>query len=486
MLVTFLSTCFFLLSIGIFIYAKKRHKNKYNAMQKTWMDFLYPAASFLVDVLPEGFFGSPKILRLKYMELYGEKDCEKYIYASRLKTAAIFYLIIILFSFVIAAASYQEQYTVKEISTLERPEWGKGDYTFHAQAVMDFEGEKFKDDIALNVNERLLTEEEIYAAIDKTKLRINTEILGKNENLYSVYLPLKLYSIDENTKVKIQWKSDCPDLIDARGYVYSERIEKSEDVILTAQLKLQNVTEVYDVKITIIPFESGASLDEILRMKVGKMIEAINSSSSTDHLLLPDTFENIEITWFTRKENTTVSILVIMFVLLLILFLGKYEKLNNEIKRKRLEIEKDFPDFICKLVLLLNAGFIVQSALEKIADDYNKYFINNKKKPLYDELTQAIRNVKESNASIITELKDFASRSQVKEVMRFVAIISENIHLGSALTDKLQYEADMIWQQRKSRAEELGKIAEIKLTFPLVILLLVLMVIIMTPAFMEM
>ena len=54
------------------------------------------------------------------------------------------------------------------------------------------------------------------------------------------------------------------------------------------------------------------------------------------------------------------------------------------------------------------------------------------------------------------------------------------------MTEKLESESDILWTQRKKIAEEKGRIAETKLTFPLALLLLVLILITAAPAIMEM
>ncbi len=55
---------------------------------------------------------------------------------------------------------------------------------------------------------------------------------------------------------------------------------------------------------------------------------------------------------------------------------------------------------------------------------------------------------------------------------------------GNALSEKLEAEAAMLWQARKKQAESKGRIAETKLTFPLTILLSVLVVITIAPTLM--
>ena len=50
------------------------------------------------------------------------------------------------------------------------------------------------------------------------------------------------------------------------------------------------------------------------------------------------------------------------------------------------------------------------------------------------------------------------------------------------LTEKLQRESETLWINRKKNCEEKGKLAETKLTLPLMIFLIVLIVITVAPA----
>ena len=69
--------------------------------------------------------------------------------------------------------------------------------------------------------------------------------------------------------------------------------------------------------------------------------------------------------------------------------------------------------------------------------------------------------------------------------MRISNIINDNISKGSGLTDKLQSECETLWLARKRNSEERGRLAETKLTLPLTLFLLVLVVITVSPALLE-
>ena len=88
--------------------------------------------------------------------------------------------------------------------------------------------------------------------------------------------------------------------------------------------------------------------------------------------------------------------------------------------------------------------------------------------------------------SLVAVLDDYGKRLAIKEFTRITSIITDNQYKGVNLTEKLESESDILWTQRKKIAEEKGRIAETKLTFPLALLLLVLILITAAPAIMEM
>lgn len=472
--------------ISILIYGRLKYISFENLNDNKLLDFITPAALVLINILPDELFGSEKKLKKKYTALYGEKDCSIYILKSRVRTAAYFYLLSIIFISILFFVAFQEQRDLNEMSKISRPEWNESPRTYRSKAVLKYEDQTFVKDVTLNVQQQVRNENEIEKALDKTKKRIRKEVLGSNKDLNHIYKKLNFFTFDAETGAVIKWATDASYLIDCKGNVNSDKINSSQRVHIKAQLKIQDKCQTYSLNVTVVPFESQAALTEIAEKKIQNIVKKINNSQSFGELILPHNVDGINITWLKNEKSSFWFIMIIMMATFYLLFANRYEKVNKKIKLKRYAIERDFPDFMSKLVLLLNAGLIVQSAVEKMVYDYLKYYRDSEKSPLYEELSQAVKNAKEINASFIFELKSFAVRCQVREVMRFVSIVSENIHMGSELTNKLQTEADQMWQNRKLKAEELGRLADTKLTFPLLIFLLVIIVIIITPAFMEM
>ena len=97
-----------------------------------------------------------------------------------------------------------------------------------------------------------------------------------------------------------------------------------------------------------------------------------------------------------------------------------------------------------------------------------------------------LRRSQETGSSLIAAMESYAKTLGIREFSRLTAILADNQYKGVDLTDKLAAESDMLWEQRKKTAEEKGKAAETKLSFPLAVLLLVLILVAAAPAMLQM
>jgi tight adherence protein C len=150
--------------------------------------------------------------------------------------------------------------------------------------------------------------------------------------------------------------------------------------------------------------------------------------------------------------------------------------LNDKIAEKRLAIQIDFPEFVNKLLLLVNAGLTISKAWEKIVDD------NRKDTPLYRELNFTMAEIRGGKNEALA-YEEFARRCKIKEVIKCVSIIVLNLKKGgSQVVPALREQADDCWELRKSVARQQGEKASSKLMFPMGIMLLGIIMIVVLPA----
>ena len=232
------------------------------------------------------------------------------------------------------------------------------------------------------------------------------------------------------------------------------------------------------------------SEDELLAYEMRGVISSLNDDQSARRVTLPDHLRTGEtITWTARRRNNTVAIAFAMIVLTVFIYKKRLDPLDKLRRAQMDSVRRQLPEFVNRLVLLLGAGLVLSSAFERIVEESRRtealsgdYF--------YKCMDGIYSKIKETNGSMEKEFRAFARSGEhsgegSRELMRISNIISDNISKGVELTDKLQSESEALWLSRKRSSEERGRLAETKLTMPLTVFLLVLVVVTVSPALLE-
>ena len=154
---------------------------------------------------------------------------------------------------------------------------------------------------------------------------------------------------------------------------------------------------------------------------------------------------------------------------------------EKEKKRDRdLQMMKDYPEIISRLVVYTGAGLPVRKAWEKIAAEYEKteggHFA-------YDEMTKACHMMRRGVPEI-QAYESFAAACRSQPYRKLAGLLSQNIRNGSEkLREALELEMENAFEQRKNLARRQGEQASTKLLLPLLLMLMIVMVMVSVPAF---
>ena len=288
------------------------------------------------------------------------------------------------------------------------------------------------------------------------------------------------------------------------GQLYLVRPEAGEDsgyVSLVAEVEGKEGSYEKNIDIILKPYSKqekegktskngGSSLEmteeEKLDYYLRSITDEINSDSTVKKVGLPVKLETGEkIKWKvenTRKTNT-VAIAMVMVAISVVIYRERFSTIKRREEEERRCVLRQLPGFINRLVLLLDAGLVINNAFEKAVEESIAYG-SDKDDYFYSNLKNVYITIKTANGSMGRELRRFAVNSGVQEMVRVANIINDNICKGTELNHKLRSEGDILWTARKKRCEEIGKLADTKLTLPLMLLLLVLIVITVAPALM--
>lgn len=154
--------------------------------------------------------------------------------------------------------------------------------------------------------------------------------------------------------------------------------------------------------------------------------------------------------------------------------------LESKINECREKIKREFPEFVNKMVLLVNAGMTVPKIWEKIVLE------NTKETPLQAELFQTYQDM-QNGMGEVEAIDTFGRRCRVKEIMKFTTVISNSMKKGGAdLVGTLMQQSRECWDMRCDQAKESGAKLSTKLLIPTFMVFLALILVVLAPAMMMM
>lgn len=104
---------------------------------------------------------------------------------------------------------------------------------------------------------------------------------------------------------------------------------------------------------------------------------------------------------------------------------------------------------------------------------------------MYEEVTAACYEM-QSGISEAQAYERFGKRCQLSEYIRLGTVLSQNLKKGSSgLVQLLTMEADASLTERKNHARKIGEQAGTKLLLPMIVMLGIVLVILMVPAFLS-
>lgn len=341
--------------------------------------------------------------------------------------------------------------------------------------------------------------EEKYRRLYGTKGKEKTEAYGKNlKKKFMLFGIIGLLMINVSV-VSYMADGNSNNLTVKNGEVSIKRPAEKEDTLyldmkMTVDTGHGKVAK--NLQIAVDPKNSGKndniqenevkSNGEVIQDDIQEVVYSLNDDTGKSKVVLPSKLANgNKVEWEADRTSNLPIILAGLCLAFFFLYRSRFKGLDDEEKAASESIIRELPEFINKVILLLNAGIVLQTSFATIIEDRKKlnpdgdnYF--------YEQLGDIYMKVIRANGSFHEEFRLFSKRSGVRELMRVSNIISDNVEKGSDLVEKLSRESDALWFARKKQSEERGRVSETKLTFPLAILLMILVLITIAPAMIEM
>ncbi|MCB6201293.1 hypothetical protein [Extibacter muris] len=378
-------------------------------------------------------------------------------------------------------------YATETDGTLTRNRYGRGSKT--EELEIGIQGDRDRIPIQLEVQEQQYGTKEIKKVFDRAISQMERRILGTNKSLDHIEEDMELIQEIPEEPIAVEWELDRYDVMNIYGELQHEALEEKGSIInmkavLTYKADPQNQA-LYQCTAILYPKElkGVAKLVE----KVRDAAEQTEEDTRTEKKLnLPDTVDDKVVSYY-RKMNMRGAVLAVMAVLVAILLYAQ-EKQNEfkKDKEKRLQMLLDYPELANKFTLLLGAGLTVRNTWKKMVRDYEEHIEERGIRYAYEEMKITL-NEMQSGVTEAESYERFGRRCKVQEYVKFGALLSQNLRKGTkGLVQLLRMDALQAFEERKARARRLGEEAGTKLLLPMFLMLTVVLVIVVVPAFLSM
>lgn len=362
------------------------------------------------------------------------------------------------------------------VTELKRPEYGQG--SRQTELSLEVEGEqgsKEKKDMMVEVGEKKLTEKEKQEMFRQIKKQLDRTILGENRSADQIQRPLYLPDTLENFPVSLQWVSSDPKIVNWEGKLGTDIPKDGTLVCLTAVISLEETEEKYFKYVKVYP-ERKTEQEEL-----ETLLKTANDNKTSPWMQLPDSLFGKKLSWEVNHEGELVESLYWSFLSDTFAHAGSTDFTGKK-KREKEQMIQDYPEILSKLTLLLGAGVNLRRAMERIGKDYIEGRKKGEERKAYEVILEICQEM-ERGVSEKKAYEELGEKCGILYYKTLSALLVQHLQKGSGDMGRiLEEEAGKAQEIRRQQARILGEQASTKLLFPMILMLLVVFILLMVPA----
>ena len=356
---------------------------------------------------------------------------------------------------------------------IERNGYGGAKKTEELYVEADGEWEK----VVIEIQPQMYTEKELEELWPKAREALDQVILGKNHSEKEIRKPLVLPTKVPGMEIAVRWEFSRYDVIDLQGNMLSPE-ETGTQVWITGYMKCQEKEAVYEKTVTVYPKEKLS----VFAKRAKKAAEdAGRDQKSERYLELPEEVGGRKVTWQKKTEGRAAPVLGIGVIAAAISLLLTRQEEEKQRREKEEQLILDYPELLHQFTLLTGAGMTVRAAWRMIVESSEQSD---------RELMRQMRSTLREMQSGIPEeecYERFGMRCKTSAYMKFGAMLSQNLKKGAkGMGILLRTEAAIAFADRKRQAKQQGEEAGTKLLMPMFLMLGVVLLIVVVPAFFSM
>ncbi len=384
-------------------------------------------------------------------------------------------LLAVMIAMVLVVVLYIKEQTVRQPleNQLQRPEKGRTQYEL---VVSDG---SFETDVVLDVTARNLSGAELEARYEQAFEMLQRQMLGRNESTEKIQYALELVTELPEYEMHVVWDTSDADYIRGDGSVRNEQLDEWVEQKLGVMLQYGEVSREYEICLMILPYPYQEK--DIFMQRLEESIKEQDVlTADKSYQELPSELEGEALQWQFKTKESWKLLIVLGAVVVMIVYYRTGYALEQKKKEREEQLLADYPSMLGKVMLLLGAGLTVRGAWERLAGECGK---GKKERFVYAEMRRAQLQL-ELGIAEERAFEQFGIRCGLLPYMRFTTLLTQNLKKGSKrLIPLLQMESQEAFSERKEHARRQGEEAGTKLLIPMGGMLVIVLVMILVPAF---
>ena len=332
-------------------------------------------------------------------------------------------------------------------------------------------------DIILVLYPKEYSEEELEDMYTQACRLLPELIQMENNDLNIVKSDLDLVQEINGFPFYISWRSSKAHVINEQGELLYKEDIVDEEVVLTAVFTYDDWEKEFSLPVHIqVKKQENLihSLEEELKDKEKK-------TRQEKEFYLPKEYMNRSLKWRYLPDNSSLILSLFLVVIIPLISYQKDQEVHKQAEIRKKQLQESFPEFISKLILLMEAGMSIRGAFFRIGEDYRKKN-DGKRNYLYEEVLYVCRKMKNG----LTEKEGYellGKRCDISCYKKLSGLLIQHLQKGgSSILESLREESVKASEEEKRNIQKKGEEMGTKLLFPMILMLGIVMVFIMVPA----
>lgn len=381
-----------------------------------------------------------------------------------------------------AAGAWQED-GIASGQVARRPP-GKGDFQTEAYARLEEDDAEYA--VTLVIPEQTYKHEKEQKLLKAAVKEMERTFCGSNKSLSEISINPTVQKEYQNGAVTAEWMFSERGLIAEDGKLDKEAAKllgaKKQKVEAFVTFSCGKSKREHSFCFWVVPPKK--SRKEAIELEITAQIASQDQTEGV--VKLPDHIDGQAVTWRGPSGVHPQELLGLGALAAAAVFYSQRERQKQEQEKRKRSLLLAYPEFVSKLSLLLGAGMGISGALRKMDQMYAaKQAKGRKREEAYEALHRMVCEM-DNGMGELRAYQAFSEDCDLQPYRKLTSLLASAQKVGNRrLLEQLNEEADRVFAERKNAAKRLGEEAGTKLLLPMMLLLMIVMGIVMIPAFLS-